>query len=218
MEEENFVESLFELADNLEKPKINKRDVCSRCRRPATVCWCPFLPSEPIQISTTVFILQHPFEESRNLKTAPMLNLSLAPEKCHFYRSKKFPEHRFPGLLELMKQPNTLLLFPGPGAVDISELPPVGDDVSYNLVLLDGTWGQAKNMFISNPILHLPKKVLTKPLEALCQFQLNHGACTHHSRSYKIENGLWKKKLSKKAIKRLEEKKNQQTSDGNQQS
>ncbi|OPL32602.1 hypothetical protein AM593_01727, partial [Mytilus galloprovincialis] len=190
-----------------------------------------------------------------------MLNLSLAPEKCHFYRSKKFPEHRFPGLLELMKQPNTLLLFPGPGAVDISELPPVGDDVSYNLVLLDGTWGQAKNMFISNPILHLPKKVqinstikskyvirtqpddgslstletaafalsvlekipdlfdvLTKPLEALCQFQLNHGACTHHSRSYKIENGLWKKKLSKKAIKRLEEKKNQQTSDGNQQS
>lgn len=58
-----------------------------------------------------------------------------------------------------MKQPNTLLLFPGPGAVDISELTPVGDDVSYNLVLLDGTWGQAKNMFISNPILHLPKKV-----------------------------------------------------------
>lgn len=260
MEEDNFIESLFELADNLEKPKINKRDVCSRCRRPVTVCWCPFLPSEPIQISTTVFILQHPFEESRNLKTAPMLNQSLSPGKCHVYRSKKFPEHRYPGLLELMRQPNTLLLFPGPGAEDISELPPVGDEVSYNLVLLDGTWGQAKHMFLSNPMLQFPRKVqinptvkskyvirtqpddgslstletaafalsvleeipdlfdvLTKPLEALCQFQLNHGACTHHSKTYKIENGLWKKKLSKKALKRLEEKKNQQVLDGNQQ-
>ena len=31
-------------------------------RRPSSVCWCPFLPNPRVKISTSVYILQHPFE------------------------------------------------------------------------------------------------------------------------------------------------------------
>ena len=53
--------------------------------------------------------------------------------------------------------PNTLLLYPDTDAVDIRELPPL--EAGYNLVLLDGTWTQAKGMYLHNPLLHVPKKV-----------------------------------------------------------
>ena len=47
-------------------------------------------------------------------------------------------------------------------------------------------------------------KVLTAPLEALCDFQIQHGAVEHQSREFKIAHGLWQKKLPKKMIKRME--------------
>jgi DTW domain-containing protein YfiP len=58
-----------------------------------------------------------------------------------------------------MRQPNTLLLFPGPGAVDITDITSGETGSSYNLILLDGTWAQAKNMYLSNKLMELPKKV-----------------------------------------------------------
>ena len=32
------------------------------CRRPAAVCWCGSLPHPPVDVRTTLIILQHPFE------------------------------------------------------------------------------------------------------------------------------------------------------------
>lgn len=46
-------------------------------------------------------------------------------------------------------------------------------------------------------------QILTRPLEALCDFQIQHGACKHDSKEYKIENGLWHKTLKKKYLKKL---------------
>ena len=30
----------------------------------------------------------------------------------------------------------------------------------YNVIIIDGTWSQAKDMFLRNTLLHLPKQVL----------------------------------------------------------
>ena len=39
---------------------------------------------------------------------------------------------------------------------------------------------------------------LVKPLKALCDFQMDHGAVPHQSKEYLIFNGLYKKPISKK--------------------
>lgn len=54
-----------------------------------------------------------------------------------------------------------MLLYPGPGAVDLSELP-VGEkspEAGYNLVILDGTWAQAKGLYCQNEMVQWPRKV-----------------------------------------------------------
>ena len=50
-------------------------------------------------------------------------------------------------------------------------------------------------------------QLLTAPLEALCNFQLEHGAVEHQSKEYKIHHGLWKKTLPRKLIRRMEKEK-----------
>ena len=62
------------------------------------------------------------------------------------FRGKKFPLPKHEGLAEILEDPNTILLYPSPGAVSLNDLPPIseGGQKPYNLVLLDGTWPQAK--------------------------------------------------------------------------
>jgi len=55
--------------------------------------------------------------------------------------------------------------------------------------------------------------VLTRPLEALCKFQMDYGAVQHDSKVYKIENGLWQKTLPKKMLKKLELERNAKSED-----
>ncbi|XP_062582453.1 tRNA-uridine aminocarboxypropyltransferase 2-like [Saccostrea cucullata] len=245
-----FLDILYSFAneDNNEKDSlISRRPVCPRCCRPVAVCLCPYLPESPVSIETNVFILQHPLEESRNLATVPILCECLPSEKVQIIKGKKFSPRRHPKVAEILKSSNTLLLFPDSEAADIETIPPAPDGQPYNLVLLDGTWGQAKGMFLHNEVFSWPKKIklnhsckskfvirtqpndmslstlestaialaalerkpdivdiLTRPLEALCDFQIQHGACKHDSKVFKIENGLWNKTLKKKYLKKLE--------------
>ncbi|XP_048735863.2 tRNA-uridine aminocarboxypropyltransferase 2-like [Ostrea edulis] len=245
-----FLDVLYSFAneDDEERGTVKtKRSVCLRCCRPIPVCLCPYLPEVPVSIETNVFILQHPLEESRNLATVPILCECLPSEKVQIIKGKKFSPRRYPGVAEILRSPNTLLLYPDSEAANVEDIPPAADDQPYNLILLDGTWGQAKSMFLHNEVFSWPRKVklnhdskskfvirtqpndmslstlestalalaalerkpeiadiLTRPLEALCDFQIQHGACKHDSKVYKIENGLWHKTLKKKYLKRLE--------------
>ncbi|XP_023947295.1 tRNA-uridine aminocarboxypropyltransferase 2 [Bicyclus anynana] len=134
-----------------------KRDLCEKCKRPSVVCWCSALPPQRLNPRSNIILLQHPAEEKRCLRTAPMLQLGLAENKCYIFKGKRFPASRHQNLEKLLNQPNTILLYPSKTAVDINELE--HDFTSYNLVLIDGTWPQAKAIYSSSPILHRIKQV-----------------------------------------------------------
>lgn len=86
-----------------------------------------------------------------------MLSLSLAPGKCLIFKGKRFPG-KHEELNSILNSPDTLLLYPSPNAIDIKKL---SEDKpkSYNLLVIDGTWPQAKAIYASNPILHSLKQV-----------------------------------------------------------
>lgn len=109
-----------------------------------------------MDISGRVIILQHPEEVKRNLKTGLMLYHGLAPGRCLIFFGNKFPLPRHEGLREILSEPNTYVLYPGKKAHNLAE---VRQSISckaenYNLILIDGTWKQAKSMYFHSKILH----------------------------------------------------------------
>jgi len=142
-----------------------KRLSCEKCRRPQRVCWCAYLPEKPIKIRGKVIVLQHPGEEKRNLKTAPMLLNGLESGCCVIYYGKKFPTRKHEGLAELLSEPNTFVLFPGVKSRCLKQVvQSYSAGEQYNLVLIDGTWSQAKSIYFHSPFLHdLPQVSLPEP-------------------------------------------------------
>lgn len=138
----------------LEVPEGRKQ--CNRCQRPIKVCLCEYLPHKPIQTESELLILQHPNEQKRNLRTAPILEVSLA-DKCTVIRSKKFSTAKHQKLAEFIsdKKP-AYLLYPSPKSTPLDNLPPQ----PARIVILDGTWAQARSMYNSSPDLKLLTKVI----------------------------------------------------------
>lgn len=88
-----------------------------------------------------------------------MLKLSLHEDKCLLFKGKRFPgNHK--ELDEIFQSPNTLLLYPSKEAVSIKDFAYNCDpNVSYNLIIIDGTWPQAKAIYTGNKALHKLKPV-----------------------------------------------------------
>ena len=126
----------------------NSRPVCDRCRRPVSACWCGALT--PVDTRTRVVFLQHPREARVAIGTARMAHLGLSRSELH--EGIEFASH--PRVAGLVASPGTMLLFPGEGAVapDALAHPP------ETLLVLDGTWPQARKMMALNPALRaLPR-------------------------------------------------------------
>jgi DTW domain-containing protein YfiP len=124
------------------------RPVCRRCRRPLSACWCAELT--PVETSTRVVFLQHPREARVTIGTARIAHLGLARSELH--EGIEFAAD--PRIAALVASPGTALLFPGEGAVSPESLerPP------ETLLVLDGTWPQARKMMALNPAFHaLPR-------------------------------------------------------------
>lgn len=133
------------------------RALCNRCRRPTSVCYCAALPTLPT--ATRVVILQHPRERDMPIGTARMASLCLPNSELHV--GVRWADHR--GLARALSDPARppILLYPGPGARDILREPPEGP---VTLVVVDGTWSQAKSVVRDNPILHaLPRYAFATP-------------------------------------------------------
>ncbi|XP_058878574.1 tRNA-uridine aminocarboxypropyltransferase 2-like isoform X1 [Acipenser ruthenus] len=160
-ENENNLGGLSDLSD-LPVERTEGRPTCSRCSRPQKVCLCPFLPVHPLDVSTCLYIVQHPAEESRVLRTVPLLAACLPPGNCKVLVGRRFSEDRYPELASVCKSPGTLILYPGSDAENLEELDFNSSAAPYNIIIIDGTWSQAKDMFLRNPLFHLPKQVQLK--------------------------------------------------------
>ncbi len=119
------------------------RPNCPRCRRPASACWCANLT--PVETATRVVLLQHPRESRVAIGTARIAHLGLSRSELH--EGIEFAGH--PRIEALLARPGTALLFPGDGAVapDALDRPP------ETLLIIDGTWPQARKMMALNPAL-----------------------------------------------------------------
>ncbi len=106
---------------------------------------------------TKVVILQHPRESGVAINTARLAALQLEGAELHV--GIKLDDA--PGLRQLLQDPARppLLLYPGEDALDLAEHAPAGPST---LLVLDGTWWQAKKLFQSNPELAaLPRYALS---------------------------------------------------------
>lgn len=139
---------------------VGRRSECSQCGRPSSVCLCPFLPKKPIDIKSSVYIVQHPREEKRPVRTDYLVKGCLPDDRCFILRGKRFSSKRHPALDAVCNSPNTVILYPGPSAVKITEVPELCESNEfYNIIVVDGTWAQAKGIFRNNPLLQKPLQV-----------------------------------------------------------
>lgn len=126
--------------------------MCGHCRRPAVVCWCTTL--RPVASATRVLILQHPRERRVAIGTGRMTHLALPNSELH--EGIVFEEH---ARVRAMAAQGALL-FPGSAARAPREFraapPPV-------LVVLDGTWSQARSLYRLNPFLHGLPRIAFRP-------------------------------------------------------
>uniref|UniRef100_A0A2K5LYI1 tRNA-uridine aminocarboxypropyltransferase n=1 Tax=Cercocebus atys TaxID=9531 RepID=A0A2K5LYI1_CERAT len=208
--------------------------------RPQKVCLCPFLPAHPLHISTHLYIIQHPAEENKVLRTVPLLAACLPQDKCKVKIGRRFSEERDPELSTVCRKSGTLILYPGAEAANLEEF--ILDSPVYpsTIIIIDGTWSQAKDIFYKNSLFRHPKLVqlktsissqyvirmqptnrclstlecaavalsileknnyiqetLLRPLQALCSFQLQHGAQIRLSKEHLLKNGLYPKPMPK---------------------
>ncbi|MBS2026336.1 MAG: DTW domain-containing protein [Deltaproteobacteria bacterium] len=129
------------------------RALCTRCLRPESACWCRDLPG--IAARTRVVFLQHPRERYVAIGTARMAHLALPGSR--FLRGVSFD-----GVAELealANDPRAAILFPSPEAADLRTLaePPT------TLVVVDGTWSQARKLVQRNAVLQRLPRVRFTP-------------------------------------------------------
>lgn len=119
------------------------RPTCYTCLRPSSHCLCKLL--ETFDAHCNILILQHPNEYRKYYSTAPLVTLSIRNSKL--IRSIEFPESL---LKKEISNLSPYLLYPGSQAVDC-------EDVALNknnvVIVIDGTWSEAKKIVKRNPTL-----------------------------------------------------------------
>jgi DTW domain-containing protein len=123
------------------------RDVCGRCRRPTSVCYCAHLVSLPTR--TRVILLQHPRERHVPIGTARLAHLCLPDSELHVGVNFDDDRQVRTALADDADRP-AYLLFPGPRAIDLAEAQLAGP---ITLVVVDGTWWQARKLLKRNAVL-----------------------------------------------------------------
>jgi len=131
------------------------RPVCERCRRPSSECFCAGLV--PIPTRTRVLILQHPRERDVGIGTARLARLGL--ENAVLRTDLDFAGD--PVVERVLAEENAYVLFPGEGAIDVAT---TRFPEPITLVVLDGTWWQARKLLKVNPALAaLPRLAIAPP-------------------------------------------------------
>ncbi len=133
------------------------RAMCSHCERPVSVCYCSALTT--LETRTRIVILQHPREKGMPIGTARMAHLCLPQSSLHV--GIEWDESAV--LRDACADPErpAIVLHPGAQARDILLDPPPGP---VTLIVLDGTWSQARTLVRENPRLAaLPRYAFNAP-------------------------------------------------------
>jgi DTW domain-containing protein YfiP len=118
-------------------------------------CVCDRITVLPTR--TRILLLQHPRERRVAIGTARMAALALPSSQLRIgIDFAEDPEV----LATLARSPSTYVLFPGPGAASVEQLP---RDRAVTLIVLDGTWWQAKKLLKLNPAIAALPRVAFKP-------------------------------------------------------
>ena len=130
-------------------PADAHRAICARCRRPESVCYCAHLVSLPTR--TRVLLLQHPRERRVPVGTARLAHLCLPGSELHVGVDFDDDEQV---RAALAGGGPTYLLFPGPNAIDLAQASLTGSPAGpITLVVVDGTWWQARKLLKRNATL-----------------------------------------------------------------
>jgi hypothetical protein len=145
---------------------------CPRCSKPAALCICDRV--EPVATALCVVILQHPREDDAVLGTARLVTLTLPNAELRVGLSWRSlaqalgREHARPERWAVLAA--TRLPAPLPPAVAANPVVlvdrrgrplPLGRHGLEGIIVLDGTWSQAKTLWWRNPwLLKLPRLVL----------------------------------------------------------
>lgn len=133
----------------------DRRSTCARCLRPVLVCVCSHVPHLST-LNTNVVLLQHPRESRNGIGTARLAHLalpgSLLKAGLDFSQDAE--------VQATVTAAPTFVLFPGDNAIPISALPAVE---RITLVVVDGTWWQAKKLIKLNPWLAALPRVAFSP-------------------------------------------------------
>ena len=136
------------------------RDVCARCERPVSVCYCAFVVSVPTR--TPVLILQHPREAGRAINTARIAKLCLP--NAEIAVGVALAEHPSVRAACSAQDRQPVVLYPGAGARDLATDPPRSP---VTLIVIDGTWAHARALVRENPWLaSLPQYAFTPSRES----------------------------------------------------
>jgi DTW domain-containing protein YfiP len=124
---------------------------CLGCFRPQRDCYCVAIPT--IDNQTEILILQHRRERFHPFNTARMVRRAL--------RNASLVSDHIPGLAaRLAIGPRAGLLYPGPGAELLANVP--ADQRPRQLIVIDGTWHQAKTLVRDIPALQdIPRYQIT---------------------------------------------------------
>lgn len=162
----NMKNKIASSAAKTERREIERRrgprDTCERCARPPDLCICESLPDRPISTSTTILVLQHPRERRRkSLSTVPLMPLVL--DRIQVKVGFDFVADDLELVKDYLDSGRTpLLLFPGKNAISLDQKCDDEDqeDVIRRLqseeqllVVLDGTWSEARGMYLRSQAL-----------------------------------------------------------------
>jgi DTW domain-containing protein YfiP len=143
------------------------RPTCARCRRPlqawvpgdgqpvavAGGCFCDRIV--PLPTRTRILLLQHPRERRVGVGTARLAHLALPSSSLRV--GVDFSDD--PGL-QVALRGRACVLFPGPSATPVADLV-AGPDLT--LIVLDGTWANARTLLGANPALAALPRVSFQP-------------------------------------------------------
>ena len=160
------------------------RNLCLTCQRPLNACICAFIDN--INNKTPVLVLQHPSEVQQSKGTVALLQRSL--NSCQVIVGEDFSDNV--ELNRLLQHYQALLLYPSEKSqvitlTDSHNHSPLSTsrchEKSQLLIIIDGTWQQARKIYNKSPYLQKFKHYEIQGVESAYskrRNQKNIGLCT----------------------------------------